>query len=274
MIGRSTTYRIAMVAAAVLSLTLSADAARIISVNVNEAGTDGDNPPLSRTEMSASDLAGAPGVRVANWNNYKSGSSNLPAEITSPNAGTFIYSDGTPVGGTFAMTANAGSGFANTNSLINDPRMFSGSHGINSNTGNATGTFTFTDIPFAQYDIYVYAQGQNVAGANFRGGSVQLVGGQIYYQQGSGSPADDGTGYVHMSTTSVDGDPEESEIAFGNYVAYTGLTGSSQTVDVVGYLWTDFARFNVAGFQIVEVPEPASIALFGFGGLVLLRRRR
>lgn len=256
---------------ATLSCTLNVSAGLIISINADEGG--------SRATMSPTDLAGAPGVRVGNWNNFVGGNRSLPANIQSPNAGNFVYNDGTVVGGSFAVSVTGATGFSNP-TAINDAMLYSGF--MQNNTDGAQTIFTLTDIPFAQYDIYVYAQGQTVAGANFRGGSVAISeSSTTYFTQGGVSPANDGTGYVAMTTTSIPVTPVESDIVFGNYAVYQGLTDTNQTITTTGYLWTDHARQQVYGIQIVEVeavPEPGTLGLVGISGLIVglgfLKRRR
>ena len=55
-----------------------------------------------------------------------------------------------------------------------------------------------------------------------------------------------------------------------NYAIFSGLSGASQTITV------DIPQFGgLAGFQVVQVPEPATLALTGCGAaLMALRRRR
>jgi hypothetical protein len=262
---------LATVVACLLGFASTSQAARIISINANEAS--------NRVPMAATDLAGAPGVRVGNWNNYASGGKTLPGQVTSPTSGTLIYSDGTAVPASFQVTTSGEPGYVGTNTLVNDRRMYSGAHHINSNSGSASMTVTFSDIPFTAYDLYIYAQGQNVSGSNFRGGSVEL-GSEIFYTQGGASPQDDGSGYVPMTTTSIPTSPVESDIAFGNYAVFDDLSGSSQTVTLTSYLWTDYARLQLYGYQIVEqvsdtqpIPEPTVLGVLGLGALALLRRR-
>lgn len=245
---RSTAFRTAVVLTALICLHSARGwAQRIISINVDESN--------GRVVMT-NDVAGAPGVRVGHWNNYRAGNRTLPADVEFPVAGALVDSNGDEVSG-FEVVVSGPQGWTSDDLSINDRRLYRGSHNINANspTTQASMTVTFNNIPFRLYDLYVYAQGQTVSGDNFRGGSVQLGAGPIYYTQGASSPADDGTGYVIMTTTSIPDPPVESDIAFGNYIAFEDLTGDSQVLTLISYLWTDYARLQLYGFQVVEVPS-------------------
>ena len=228
-------------------------AARIISINKDEQS--------GRVPMSPDDLAGAPGVRVSNWNNYQSATATL-------NGTDLVYDDGTTVGGTFQVTTDGHPHWAGPTDDINDPLMYTGAHALMSDVSQGgTLSITFTDVPFPLYDIYVYAMGQS---ANIRGGAITLVGGETFYTTGSSTPADDGSGYIAMTTTSF---TDPGDIETGNYIAYKGLSGD-QEIEATCYLWGDHPRFQVYGYQIVEVPEPQTLALFALAGAVACRRRR
>ncbi len=257
--------KILMWVSSVLLLSQTAPAGLIISFSADD--------PSNRASMLPGDVAGANvDVRVGNWNNFKSGNRTLPTDITSPNAGNIVYNDGTVVGGSFGVTVTGSAGYSNP-TAVNDAMLYSGY--MQNNSDGATSVFTLTDIPFAEYDVYVYAQGQS---ANVRGGTVSISeSATTYYAVGGSSPADDGSGYVAMSTTTLPGD--KSTIAFGNYALYQGLSSSSQTITTTAYLWGDHARFQTYGFQIVEVvPEPGTFGLVAVGGMVLalgmMKRRK
>jgi len=61
----------------------------------------------------------------------------------------------------------------------------------------------------------------------------------------------------------------------GNYARFTGLTADSFTLTTARTVGTEVPFTNVAGIQLVAVPEPSSSALL-LGGIcfILLRRRR
>jgi hypothetical protein len=58
-----------------------------------------------------------------------------------------------------------------------------------------------------------------------------------------------------------------------DYAEFTNLTGSSQTITVQMLVNDGWA--GLAGFQVVQVPEPMSLgSLAAVGALLALRRRR
>ncbi len=227
-----------------------------LAISFNRADT--------RVFMAPTDLAGAPGVRVDNWNNYSAGSTTLTGS-------NLVYNTGATVGGDFEVVTSGPAGSTADNLSINDRRMYTSGHLIMADL--ATLTVTFNNIPFDEYDLYFYVTGQTQAG-KVRGGSIQLTDGPIYYFQGSGAASDDGTGYVEMTTTSIPASPVLGDIAFGNFISYKGLTSSSATVTTTAYLWSDYARAQVYGYQIVQVPEPGTIGLAVAGLLLALGVRR
>ncbi len=63
-------------------------------------------------------------------------------------------------------------------------------------------------------------------------------------------------------------------IGLQGFSTISGLT--SDTLFIDGQNRTGTARGSIAGviLQVTAVPEPSSLVVLGFGGLVLLRRRR
>jgi hypothetical protein len=120
---------------------------------------------------------------------------------------------------------------------------------------------TFNSIPYAQYDIYVYVSDDTA-------GRVALVSnGSITYDLSTmGSAEISGANASLIQSTDTSGANPSAD-----YVEFTGLTGSSQTLTVTpgDQSPADAAWVGLAAIQIVAVPEPGAMAL-GLCGLGLL----
>lgn len=236
-------------AAAMLGLPLMTSPAEAASIGVQFIG-DG------RATMAADDLAGAPGVRTGNWNNLSGASLD----------DTAIDNAGVAIGGGFSATPSS-TGFANRGNPPgdNDELLFN-------SVIDVSGTFTvdLVNIPYAEYDLYLYRRTE----ATDRAGGFSVDGGTTTYYladvAGGLNPDASGNNYVQSTDTTFGGG--STDIQDGNYVVISGLTASDITILATAYGPTPRNKF--AGFQIVEVPEPSSLALLGIGSLLIARRRR
>ena len=247
-----------LVLGAVLALLTSISMASIISVNL----CDFNGTNASRNAMNSTDLAGAgvgttSSVRVANWNNIKA---STASNVT---GSALVYDNGTTVGGAFkvAYTSPRAAAIATNylSAMGNDARMYSGYDQV---WNTQTVTTVLTDIPFAAYDLYIYC---DAAWAN-GGGSIAVTGQQTYYVKTKNvilMTTNTGAGYVQITNTtqaSAISGPQGS----GNYVKYSGLSGTSQTIALsaldMGNATTHRLQFN--GFQIVQAAETPAVAGF------------
>ena len=152
------------IAVAAAGLALQANAADVISFNAVGALTGG---------MLSTDLAGAPGVRVPNWNNMNSllTADDVGREFSGALT-TIFDNSGTLVSGlelTWSGTGLARAAGGGTN----DQRMFESEWDLfdtANNTSSVDMTFTLTNVPFALYDVYFYVQ--DADNAEIRGGDV------------------------------------------------------------------------------------------------------
>lgn len=120
-------------------------------------------------------------------------------------------------------------------------------------------TVSLSTIPYAQYDLYVYFS-SDTAG---RAGTVN-VGSTTYDFSTLGLPSISGANAVLTPTTDTGGANPGAD-----YAVFSGLSGASQTINVSIPNWG-----GIAGFQIVSVPEPGTLALAGMGCLTLLSLAR
>lgn len=219
----------------------SAANATVISVNMDRWSNDDPDFFLydqNVPQLGSAETAGL--VVVSNWNAYDPGAQSFQG--TTP-----VYDSGGAVGGGFTVTGTGGSDSWNTGGT-NNQKMFGDFAG--------NGTKTISNIPYANYSLIVYSKLYSEATQSFDidGGTAQTI-----------------TNTLNGSTEA----PQEFDAAPPNgsngifvdglqYTTFTGLTASSITLN----------HDSLAGFQIVQVPEPTSMSLLALGGLALLRRRR
>lgn len=123
---------------------------------------------------------------------------------------------------------------------------------------------SLSQIPYSVYDIYVYFS-SDTAGRN---GSVS-DGSTTYYFSTLGSASISGANALFTQTTDTLGVNPGA-----NYAIFAGLSGASQTL-TLNMLSGNDQWGGIAGFQVVAVPEPGTMALAAMGGLgVLMFRRR
>lgn len=199
--------------------------------------------------LAATDSAGV--VPQTHWNNVSTTGLTSALEDDSGIATTAAVS----LSGLMLFLQQAGT--ASPDEVLNGDIAYS----------SADWSFNLTGIPFASYDLIVY----DIAGS----GQVRGIGdgATTYY---TSSPDLSGPGYadnnsstpfIYTQGTSTN---SASPTALADYVEFTSLTGSSQTVSIT---WISSGpNRRMSGFQILEVtsvPESGSAALTGIGALLL-----
>ncbi len=238
--------------AAVAAFTTAAASAA--AINLNFQGT--------APAMGAADVAGAPGVADSNWNNVTGAGGTYGTTTVAISGG------GLGTGGwTLPATSPIGTG---------DGMMY---HGFFETDGTAA-TISVSGLSYALYDVYVYFDGDNAAQwrtANYSIGATSFNGVEDSENTNWGTgqnvnmvyqlPTATGTGNSNWPVTG----PNNNE---GNYVKFSGVTGSSFDLIMKGAASQGTVRGVINGMQIVQIPEPSSTALLGLGGLALVLRRR
>jgi hypothetical protein len=146
----------------------------------------------------------------------------------------------------------------------NDALMFNSEWDPFNPIGTPDLTITVQNIPYAEYDVYVYHHDANNAAV--RGGIISANGVEraltMFNDTGS-IPAT----YVESTDTG----PWTTGTSQGTFVRISGLSGDLT-------LFTDgknnpTSRLRVSGFQIVNaIPEPSSFGLLALGALLLTRK--
>jgi alpha-glucosidase len=250
----------------VVSLTPLADAARVVSVNLYAGNT--------RNIMFPADAAGAPGVRVTNWNQLTASQLSL-----GPNA--LVDSFGV-VASNLTVTLNpAGSFLDRAAGVTNDNKMLAT---VIDKFEGGPGGLSVSNVPYAVYNVYVYHRPDYPTPGDgltkTRGGYFTLTNatGQVQRRYistqdrvtGVGLPATvnaDGSGYVLAQTTNIALTGSFAQIEGGHYVKFHWLTNAGFTMlmsalgggaaDDAGNVITDgdtARRLKWCGFQIEEVP--------------------
>jgi hypothetical protein len=239
------------VTAAVLTLaaTSQLQAQSVISVNID------NNSTVNPTAGPNSNQAGV--VLSPNWNDsyYQNGTpyshigvTNLMDNLGATTAVSYTLG-GTPQGWHIGNHPGQDANGTYNRELLNG---YFDQHGLESIAINA--------IPYSTYDIYVYFN-SDTAG---RVGTVG-IGGTTYDFSTYGPASVNGPNGLFLQTTDTTGANPTAD-----YAVFTGLTGSSQTI-----FESTANGAGIAGFQIVAVPEPSSMALAVMGGFgVLLMKRR
>ena len=253
-----------VVAIGVIAASPQAQAGVIGVISVNFRSPDGDGKSF---------VTGNAGVIDAgNWTNISAGYHPTPAPY-SITSNDLIDDTGTATTADLSVTTSGHYASVPGEHSTQNAHLFKA---YVDTFDNETNTFTIADIPYAQYELYYYHDGgsEDVT----KGIKVTLNGGTAYYSHelATNFPIDGtATDFVQYKNTN---ESTAQTDAGGNYMHFEGLSGDL-TIQVEAPTtsgWTYPYRAATSGFQIVEVPEPATMALMALGGFGLLlgRKRR
>jgi hypothetical protein len=242
-----------IVAAAASALAGSVFAAPATPSIAVKFGADAPN-------AATSSVAGPAGLlNTATWNNENGANQAVPQILNADVGGALTPTSATVTWSSNGTWSSTGLGEENNTATGQNHNLMAG-YLDTGGLGQTGVSITFANLPAVSpaYDVYVYIQG----GVNSRGGT---------YTIGS-------TTIEHTVTSSFNGTFLQDTLPVGttansNYIVFHNLTGSSFTLNTVPTIGSP-ERAPVNAVEIVAVPEPASVALLGLGGLALLARRR
>ncbi len=233
--------------------------ARAASIGLNFVdGREGSGPET----LGAGESTGV--VPQVNWNNTDANTAGdgglsgglTTTSIASPIADTLVDNTGVNSGATVSWAGHTTWSAADDPSPNANDRLMSDYLLTENNTG-VDATVSFAGLSYSLYDVYVYF-GSNGSGntgvITLNGGSAVAVTDQLF----SNGPFVEATG----GGTS------------GNYVRFGGVSGSNVAIALNADSGGANFHMGIFGVQIVEIPEPSSVALLGLAAPVLLRRRR
>ena len=192
------------------------------------------------TALAATDSAGVSTVAQTNWN-----------VLTGSSFTSHVLSDSTGVSTTATISGSANGtywGGGSSASPVGNAKL---ANGELYNGWPGQPTLTVSNIPYANYDVYVYA-GIDASGRAETVGLTPSGGATQYY---SFSTEGGGSAWT-AATSSWNGTGTQPSLSTANYVHYSNLTAGSFTL-----AWGAPGNGGLNGIQIVPKPSPKAIGV-------------
>jgi hypothetical protein len=238
------------------------------------AGTGAGN----QTQMLPTDVAGV--VPLGNWNSF------IDDPAIASETFNLNLSNGAPSGATITITGSPNDWDTNINETLSpNHKMMLGYVDTNNTTiTNLAITGLPASVTTGGYNVIVYYDGEN--GTEHRVGRYE-VNGVSQWGKDAGLAF---SGTFTQGQTSVDplagggaqlnNLPATVPVPAGNYMVFGPLSGPDFTLRAqASVTQSGTARAAINGLQIIQIPEPATMALIGVGVViasagVVVRRRR
>lgn len=215
------------------------------AIGINFAGRQwsiGGNTPES---LTFTDIAGV--YPLQNWNNADPSGNNSGglSQIVGPIAGAISDDSGTATGVGFFYSAQGMWAVSQTTNAGNRQLL----NGYLDAESSSNGSCTISNIPYANYDVYVYVS----ADQNGRTAGIGINGGSQTYLLTDASGYNYSTPLIQATATS------QGSATAAHYAYYHNVTGSSLQVNLYYY----GANVGLAGVQIVGVSNAPPTAPTG-----------
>ena len=197
-------------------------------------------------------------LNTATWNNFGGLNSAAPQTVVADIGGA-----STAVGTTVAWTSNntwasTGLGEENNSATGENGDLMAG-YLDTAGVGGTGVSITIANLPnVPAFDVYVYTQG----GVNGRGGTYTIGGLTLEH-----------TGDSAFTGSFVQDTIDPGTTVGSNYIVFRNLTGTGFTLTGTPTIGNP-ARAPINAIEIVQVPEPAGLAVLGVAAAGLLARRR
>ena len=193
-------------------------------------------PWSSTLPLDPGDVAGV--VPVDNWNNLATAGGVAPFNYG------MTYLDNSGGNTSLTVTASVLNSYDSWNTLGTPDKRIFGDKAL----FGGSGTLTLSNVPYALYDLYIYPSDWGNEIINFS------IGTNVQTLTNTFNP-------IHTSGAVF--------VLNDTYVRFTDLTGDS-LVNMAAIA----GEVHVAGFQVVEVPEPSILGLLALAPALAMRRRR
>jgi hypothetical protein len=223
-----------------------------VSVRADSTGIKfvGGQPFFTIPAGTVTGTAGAPGLAQSDWNNLMGTTGSTSNLLDASGLSTGINVSWTSTDTWQALTGSVGP-------ATQDAQLMNGYL-------DNTSVINVTDIPFASYEVVVYFNGDSPS--QDRVNDFQIGSTSIFAQDNASF---NGT-YIQVPSTS--NSDQGVNTPAGNYVIFSGLSGSSFTLDALPGSSLMTERSTVNAIQIESIPEPptAGLLLSSLAGLAAL----
>jgi beta-glucanase (GH16 family) len=195
------------------------------TISINFAGP-------STSPLQPASVAGAPGYTGSNWNVFTGAGSSTPTLLKNAAGSTAAGVTMKSFSSVMAYLIDSAA------DLTPDEELFAA---VNQSYSAGTPTLNVNGIPYTNYSVVVYLESDSSG----RTGSVSVSGSPVTYYYSTVGGGNQPASYILVTSTTA------GAYTPGNYVVFTGLSGTSQTITMSE---TQNEWSGMCGVQIVPPP--------------------